>query len=378
MRVLYVAPRFHTNQIPVVKGWLERGNQVVFISQFAGTPEDYRILRPVILGYSHLFEEFMRLFCVLFCRNAKSETREFAFRVKAGFPPFGKAGKHIVNFQPDLVILRERSVYNVPFYLTCKKKNIPCLLYNQSPLWDIPQRDMGLRKKLFSYFFPKWRITPVMGKPENGNIKTKNAEFVPFVMEMRCSPERKGHFLDGKIQALCVGRYEERKNLFFLVEAIKELIPKYKIHLTMIGEATDINQKEHYEKLQKFISEYRLENDITLLKNHAPEQMYQAYKKADLFVLPSTKERASISQLEAMSCSLPVICSDTNGSACYVEDGVNGYLFRDNDREDLQRKIEQAVANKDNLQKMGVESYRLVKENYQFSNYYEKVMEMVK
>ena len=56
MRVLYVAPRFHTNQIPIIRGWVKNGDQVLFISQFSGAVEDYTDLQPVVLGYSKLFE----------------------------------------------------------------------------------------------------------------------------------------------------------------------------------------------------------------------------------------------------------------------------------------------------------------------------------
>ena len=374
MRVLYVAPRYHTNQTLVMKGWLEHGHQVRFLSQFAGTSEDYTVLQPVILGYSGLFEGVMRIYRFFFCRKEKSATREFDLRIKIGFPPIGRAKKQLQEFQPDLVIVRERSVYNIPFARICKKKRIPCVLYNQSPLWDKPDRDKGWKKKFLLALSPKIRMTPVMGTTGNGNVKTSNSYFVPFVTEPHCSPEEKLHFQNEKIQLLCVGRYEERKNLFLLLNAVKELIGKYKLHLTIIGEAIDQNQMEYYEKLKKQILAYHLEQQVTLLQNFNMEQMYEEYRKADLFVLPSTRERASIAQLEAMSCSLPVICSDTNGSACYVEEGVNGWLFADNKESDLREKIEKSVCDRSRLLRMGQESYRIVQEKYCFINYYKEIM----
>ena len=30
MKVMYVAPRYHTNQIAIMKGWIERGDKVAF------------------------------------------------------------------------------------------------------------------------------------------------------------------------------------------------------------------------------------------------------------------------------------------------------------------------------------------------------------
>ena len=132
------------------------------------------------------------------------------------------------------------------------------------------------------------------------------------------------------------------------------------------------------EKLQQKVSEYGFEPEVTLRKNLDIEEVYEAYKRADLFVLPSTRERASIAQLEAMSCSLPVICSNTNGSACYVENGKNGWLFKDNDGEDLKQKIESMLSDKTNLLEMGKNSYILVNQKYQFENYYQKIMEILK
>lgn len=378
MRVLYVAPRYHTNQVSIMKGWLEHGHKVCFLSQFKGTSEDYTVLQPVILGYSVLFELIMYLYRFLFCRNEKSDTKEFDFRSKAGFPPIGKAYKYIREFGPDFVIVRERSVYSALFTLICKLRKIPCILYNQSPLWDKPDKNSTWKNRAFAMLFPRKRMTPVLGSRQAGAVPSANSFFVPFIVEPRYSLEEKCHFLDEKIQVLCVGRYEERKNLFLLLEVMKELAQRYSFHLTIIGEALDDNQIEYLEKLRQKVSEYGFEPEITLRKNLEIEEVYEAYKRADLFVLPSTRERASIAQLEAMSCSLPVICSDTNGSACYVENGKNGWLFRDNDGEDLKQKIESMLSDKTNLLEMGKNSYILVNQKYQFKNYYQKIMELLK
>ena len=103
--------------------------------------------------------------------------------------------------------------------------------------------------------------------------------------------------------------------------------------------------------------------------------MSREYEKADLFVLPSTLEPASISQLEAMAFSVPVICSDTNGSACYVEEGRNGFLFKDNDRKDLKEKLEKVLRSPLDLRELGRNAYEDVKEKYQFDNYLKGIME---
>ena len=49
MKVMYIAPRFHTNQSAVVKGWIERGDEVTFISYYTAIIEDYSYIKPIVL-----------------------------------------------------------------------------------------------------------------------------------------------------------------------------------------------------------------------------------------------------------------------------------------------------------------------------------------
>ena len=205
----------------------------------------------------------------------------------------------------------------------------------------------------------------------------KNSFYVPFVIEPHVRPAEKEHFRDGKIQMICVGRYEERKNLFMLIEVINELSKKYELFLTIVGEATDEGQEQYYKRLINKVKEYGLDSRVALLKNLDQKKLYEQYRRADIFVLPSTRERASVSQLEAMSCCVPTICSDTNGTACYVKNGKNGYIFRDMDRDDLKQKIALAVANKEKLVQMGINSYNEVMEEYQFPNYYHSILNII-
>ena len=88
--------------------------------------------------------------------------------------------------------------------------------------------------------------------------------------------------------------------------------------------------------------------------------MEAEYLAADVYVIPSTLEMASVSQLEAMSYSLPVICSDTNGTACYVEDGVNGFLFNPENTDDIVTAVQKALAlSKEDRIRMGERNRQL-------------------
>ena len=370
MRFLYVAHRYHTNQVPIMKGLREHGHEVCFISHYQGKLEDYSDVTPVFAGYSKVFCAVNWIYVhVLQRKNSKA----CDMRLKYGFPSMGKIRKIVSGFRPDLMIIRERSVYSIFTCLACKGLKIPMILYNQSPLWEDEIKN-DLPHRIVKGLLPKIRITPVLGVEGKNKVKEPGAVFVPFVMEPRLSPEQKEWFQKGKINLLCVGKYEERKNIRMLLEVFLKLADRYDLSLTVTGECADHFEKEYKRKLEAFLLESGLGERVRLLENLTYRQMEELYASADLFVLPSTREPASVSQLEAMSFSVPAICSNTNGTACYIEEGRNGYLFQDNSKEDFYAAVLKCVSSKEHLKEMGKNSYEDIKEKCGFDIYYEKLM----
>ena len=146
--------------------------------------------------------------------------------------------------------------------------------------------------------------------------------------------------------------------------------------MTLVGEATNRFQKEYCEQVRQYVREHHMEDMAVVKTNIARRDMEREYLAADLYVIPSTLEMASVSQLEAMSYSLPVIVSDTNGTACYVEEGVTGLWFQDCREEDLLEKMDEMLKNRNRMLQMGAAGYRAVAEKYNFETYYETIMGM--
>jgi glycosyltransferase involved in cell wall biosynthesis len=63
------------------------------------------------------------------------------------------------------------------------------------------------------------------------------------------------------------------------------------------------------------------------------------YHMADIYISPSHVDGSSVSLLEALACGLPCLVSDIAGNKEWIEEGVNGWLFRDGDVDDLAEKI---------------------------------------
>lgn len=372
MKFLYVAPRYHTNQMDIMKGLTESGHEVRFISHYAAIIEDYSCVTPIVLGYSWLYRLIDFLYMKVIHRK---DPTAVVFKIQHGFPPFGKLRKLICGFAPDLVILRERSVYSMAAYYICKKNGYPCILYNQNPLWSEPAKT-DLKHRLVDRMTPPLRMTPVMGEKKPGMTVKENDYFVPFVVNPQRAPKERTYFAGGRVHILCIGKYEIRKHHLELLRAVEQLQNKYEICVTLVGEATNHFQKEYCEQVKKYVREHRMEQLVTVKTNVAKRDMEREYLAADLYVIPSTLEMASVSQLEAMSYSLPVICSDTNGTACYVEDGVTGFRFRDCDEADMLYKLDDMLSDRERMLSMGAAGYRAVVDKYNFKNYFDTIIWM--
>ena len=375
MKVLYMSHRYHTNQTTIMKGWKENGHEVRFLSQYAGKVEDYTYVKPIVVVYSKIFMAFDYLYVHFLKRK---DPFAIDMKLKCGVPPIWKLAKYIKEFHPDIAILRERSIYTICMNAICRHYHIPTILYNLSPVWDKPKK-MDLAHKIVWKLTPKYRITPtnLVGIDYSGLVKDQYGYWAPFLMEPQVAPEEKTYFHDGRINVFCIGKYQERKNLKMMIEAVEELLAKYDLHLTIAGEVSNHFHEEYYRMVTGYVREHGLEERVTFYTNLNRKQISEQYRKADVYVVPSTGEPASITVIEAMAFSVPAISGSDNGTASYIDYGKTGYVFEDNDKKDLIEKLNKIICDRDNLVKMGAAGYEHVKAHFQFRNYYDRIEEIL-
>lgn len=79
------------------------------------------------------------------------------------------------------------------------------------------------------------------------------------------------------------------------------------------------------------------------------------YRKADVFCLPSLYEGYPNVVAEAMSCGLPILCSNVCENPYIVEEGVNGFLFNPESPENIATAIHKMIGlTKTERQEMGI------------------------
>jgi glycosyltransferase involved in cell wall biosynthesis len=108
------------------------------------------------------------------------------------------------------------------------------------------------------------------------------------------------------------------------------------------------------------------------LGNKSHDAIVDYYSAADFSILPSLLEATSISGLEAMAAGLPLVGTRVGGIPELIKDGVNGYLCRPADPEDLARQINTLLAG--DLRTMGQNSRKMVEKQFDWRQIAEKTL----
>lgn len=155
-------------------------------------------------------------------------------------------------------------------------------------------------------------------------------------------------------------RISSQKNLLCLAEAFNLL---YKCHpdysLLIIGNAAGPEAEEHLLSVKKLISEYHLEQAVSILPGR--NDVHEYVKDCAMFVSSSDFEGMSNSMLEAMAMGMPVVCTDcpAGGARAVIQDGVNGLLTPVGDAEALAAAMNRIIENPEFAESLGAEAAKI-------------------
>ena len=119
------------------------------------------------------------------------------------------------------------------------------------------------------------------------------------------------------------------------------------------------------EKCQQFTKKLKLENKVHFLgfRKDIPNLL----KISNLAVSASMQEGLPVNIMEAMYMKLPIIVSDCRGNSDLVENDINGYVIKKNDREDFSNKVCDIYDGKVNIKKFSSNSGKII-EKYLLEN----------
>jgi len=161
-----------------------------------------------------------------------------------------------------------------------------------------------------------------------------------------------------KLKLIAVGRLAHQKYIESLVEAVGIVVKQgfRDLFVMVVGEG------ENRLQIEKMIRENKLERYIKLLGIR--HDVVELMKNSDVFVMPSRYEGLSIAMIEAMACGLPIIASDGPGLNRYINQGVNGVIFKVGDHKGLAEQILRLAKDKQLRSKLSCGSKSTFKKEY--------------
>lgn len=147
------------------------------------------------------------------------------------------------------------------------------------------------------------------------------------------SYNKTNHSISNPLQILSVGRAHWSKGYNYAIDALRILLDEgMNFQYTIITDSLS-------EELLFQIEDCGFGENIKVLNSLPQEEIFKAMQRSDVLLLPSTSEGIANVVLEAMAVGLPVVSSDCGGMPEAIKHGINGYLFKSRNPEDMAKNI---------------------------------------
>lgn len=148
-------------------------------------------------------------------------------------------------------------------------------------------------------------------------------------------------------RVIAVGRYSDQKGFDMLIKAWGQLSPQYTDwHLYIFGN----EDRAPYEEMAQ-----RERCQDTCHCMPVTEDIATEYGKSSIFVMSSRYEGMPLALIEAMSSGLACVSYNCpNGPSDIINDGIDGFLAKNGDIDDLATKMENLISNESLRSQIGI------------------------
>jgi glycosyltransferase involved in cell wall biosynthesis len=160
---------------------------------------------------------------------------------------------------------------------------------------------------------------------------------------------------------LSVAQLERRKDFPTLLKAVQTVVNNFEeIELRVVGDGKERSN------LERMVRQLELGKHVVFLGHLPDDKLIAEYCGASLFTLASRQEGIGIVFLEAMACGLPVVATDSGGSADPVVHGQTGFLVPVGDWSTLAQYMLQVLKNPRLAQRLGSAGRKKAVKEYSF------------
>jgi len=174
-------------------------------------------------------------------------------------------------------------------------------------------------------------------------------------------------------QFVNVGRLVFYKNLEIVIKAISILKKsESKIKLVIVGEVP------HKNALQDLVRELDLEANVEFAGYVSHDKKMSIISESTAMVFPSLCEGFGLVMLEAFSQKRPVLVSNVRPMSDIIEDEKTGFVLDPYDENNWAEKMLYCVKNSQDIDKMGDNGNSLLRESFNKTSMFEKLIQMYK
>ncbi|MFH1358996.1 MAG: glycosyltransferase family 4 protein [archaeon] len=269
------------------------------------------------------------------------------------------------------LIIHVHEVHNLHGLLFASMfKNDNVIVQHHGAYWPLRHLKETKEKRLFFLFFlfaqgvenlilKNIKLYYILTKPEGDYLRkvAPNSKFRLQTMgiedeyfnkvDKKTARKKLNLPLDKKI-ILFIGRIAEIKGMGYLLKAMKDLKD---VQLINIGFSPE------EPKFKAYAKENNLDN-VNFLGGVFGEKKLLYLSAADLLVLPSLKEGAPVTVMEALGKNTPVVVSNVGGVELMIENGREGVIIKQKDVKDIVRGVREVLKWKNKEVQQYAEKYK--------------------
>jgi glycosyltransferase involved in cell wall biosynthesis len=246
---------------------------------------------------------------------------------------------------PILLFVHGDEVWNVAIHRS-KRWYEPFLLRALTRVASVSQFTIDVMAREFDVPLPKFRLLPNAVDPlpvSRGDASEASHQRDPFTIltVSRLGVGDREKYVDKVIEA---------------VARLKKILPE--VRYEIVGDGV---LRSELEALAKDLGV----DDVVRFRGRVDDaELHQAYARAAVFAMPSSKEGFGIVYLEAWQRGLPVVCSSEGAAKEVVSDGIDGFVVDPKDISALADKLHLLLSKPELAKSFGENGRRKVEEKY--------------
>lgn len=169
-------------------------------------------------------------------------------------------------------------------------------------------------------------------------------------------------------QLLYVGRLSSEKGVQILLQSLSVLLAKgFDFRMTLLGDGAE------RKALENFVDEVGLSEKVVFAGFANQDEVRDALKESDIFILPSFAEGVPVSLMEAMATGVPVIGTNVGGVTELIEHDVSGIVVSPADANALGAAILKYLESRELRAKVKDAAYSQVVKNFNLRHEIDKL-----